>query len=169
MSVPNSRAIWNRVRPSARRVSAKRAPISGKVGSGFVYIKCPAPSPPFECQHTNQLLGSGFHQWLADWCKFLCATPRQLFAWGTLCRTSDTETSGSDRRPSGAAAECRPPSGVSSSLGADGGRQLAPPPMAGLFVEQEIGHERRPPRAHEAENNTRLGENGARVREAIPL
>jgi hypothetical protein len=62
-----------------------------------------------------------------------------------------------------------PPSGVSSSLGADGGRQLAPPPMAGLFVEQEIGHERRPPRAHEAENNTRLGENGARVREAIPL
>src|SRR5215207_5644993 len=44
MSVPNIRAIWNRVRPSARRVSAKRAPISGKVGSGLVYIKFPAPS-----------------------------------------------------------------------------------------------------------------------------
>src|SRR4051812_13653623 len=36
MSVPNSCAIWNRVRSSARRVSAKRAPILGKAGSCFL-------------------------------------------------------------------------------------------------------------------------------------
>jgi DNA-binding transcriptional regulator YdaS (Cro superfamily) len=45
MSVPNSRAILNRVRLSARRVSAKRAPISDKVGSGFVYTKQLRPAP----------------------------------------------------------------------------------------------------------------------------
>ena len=39
--MPNRRAIWNRVRSSARRVSAKRAPILGKAGSGFLYTKRP--------------------------------------------------------------------------------------------------------------------------------
>ena len=33
----NRRAIWNPVRSSARRVSAKRAPISANFGSGFLY------------------------------------------------------------------------------------------------------------------------------------
>ena len=43
-------------------VSAKRAPISGKVGSGFVYIKCPAPSEVLSnVRHRNQLRGSWFH------------------------------------------------------------------------------------------------------------
>jgi hypothetical protein len=41
MSVPNNRAIWNWVRLSTRRVSAKRAPIPGKVESGFLYTKHP--------------------------------------------------------------------------------------------------------------------------------
>src|SRR3954452_8342457 len=37
ISVPSTRAIWKRVRVSARRVSAKRAPILAKGGSGFEY------------------------------------------------------------------------------------------------------------------------------------
>ena len=39
MSLPSRRAIWNRVRSSARRVSAKRAPISGNFGSDFLSTK----------------------------------------------------------------------------------------------------------------------------------
>jgi hypothetical protein len=62
MSVPNSRAIWNLVRSSTRRVSAKRAAISDKeVGSGFVSTRCPAPSGSLsDVRHRNQLHSSTF-------------------------------------------------------------------------------------------------------------
>jgi len=59
LSVPNRRAIWNRVRSSARRVSAKRAPISGNLGSGFLYTKRSVRLVP-DVQHRNQLRGSAF-------------------------------------------------------------------------------------------------------------
>src|SRR4051812_34017412 len=57
MSVPSSRAIWNRVRSSARRVSSKRAPIFGRLGSSFLYAMAAHSRRLLQ----NQLRGLAFH------------------------------------------------------------------------------------------------------------